>query len=476
MSFQTIFALIKKGIVRITIFVVIAAVLVGLIGGIIILTNREAAAFQSIIEFSYEGIEEGLDPWGRQLDVTKIKADNIITSALVENRFSEERRLKLKSLIKDNLKIEGIVPQDIIKKKLIINEISIKNPTYLDQLNDLSYKCTDYIVTLTNNKQMKLTNAECLSILNSIVDNYIVDFRRAYGYSDLLGTLVARRDLEVTDYEYVELFDIYNSQVEDILRFIDNEMIPKAFDFRSSESKLSFQDMRSRVKSIMDNDVKSLEIYIFNKAVAREAKTTAIDVITYIDDKIEKLDKKIAAIDAICNELKIAMEDFREFFNTRIDVNGAEEKYLANGDIYEKYSTDYLKYITDSVDYTMQKVLWESRSTNFNDALSNNPPEERQSHRDKVDSMILAIEDRLATEIALINSAIDEFIEVEVMKDSISKSIAAVKKPSNDIDIKLLILSEVLAVFIAFVVAVGITSSKEKKLALQQETKKDDTK
>lgn len=467
LTFHNIFALIKKGIVRITIFMVIAAVLVGLVGGIIILANRETAAFQSIIEFNYEGIEDGLDPWGRKLDVNKLKADNIITSALVENRFSEERRLKLKNLIKENLKIEGIVPQDIIKKKLIINEISIKNPTYLEQLNDLSYQCTDYMVTLTNSKQMKLTNAECLSILNSIVDNYITDFRSAYGYSSLLGTLIARRDLEITDYEYVELFDIYNSQVEDILRFIDHEMIPQAFDFRSSESKLSFQDMRSRVKSIMDYNIKSLEIYVFDKAVAREAQTTAIDVVTYIDDKIEKINKKIAAIDALSDELKVAMADFREFHNTRVDVNGAVENYLVNGDIYQQYSTRYLSSIAESVDYTMQKELWEGRIDKFNRALNNVLPEaEVQLHRDKVDSMLLIIEDKLATEIALINAAIDEFIEVEVMKDSISKSIAAVKRPANDIDIKLLILSEVLAVFIAFIIAIAITSAKEKKLAL----------
>lgn len=64
--------------------------------------SKAPPTYQAVIEFNYEGVEDGLDPWGRHLDVTKIKADNIITKALIDNNFTEAERAKLKSKIKNN--------------------------------------------------------------------------------------------------------------------------------------------------------------------------------------------------------------------------------------------------------------------------------------------------------------------------------------------------------------------------------------
>lgn len=65
-TFQSIYALVKRSFVRIVVFAIIAAVIVGAIGAMGILISTNDPLYQAIIEFNYEGAEEGLDPWGRK--------------------------------------------------------------------------------------------------------------------------------------------------------------------------------------------------------------------------------------------------------------------------------------------------------------------------------------------------------------------------------------------------------------------------
>lgn len=459
-TFQSIFALIKRSFVRIVVYVVIAAVVVGLCGTIVILVNKEEPTFKAIIEFNYAGAEDGLDPWGRRLDVTKIKADNIITKALEEN-FTQAERAKLKSKIKNNLSIAGIVPEDIVKRKMIINEIATKDLSHLDELNELSYNCTSFIVTLTNDKSMELDNKQCIDILNRILDTYIANFRATYGYNDVLGSLIAY-DIDFKKYDYVEMFDVYNTQITDIIRFIDT-LLTEAKGFRSTSNNLTFEDYKSRILSIRDYNIKALETYIFDKGIANEKAT--INVTTYIEEKLSNIEIEIEATEKLLEETDRAMtEIFEAYYNTKKDVNGNEEKYLANGEIYQQYHDNYMMYQTELVAQNTEKKLWTNRRNKFRDATDEYTAAEREEHRDEADFMIETINDLLLVEIDYINEAVDEYIETEVMKNSINKSVSAVKTNIETFDIKLLVIVVILAMFIAFVAALVVTSKKEKKV------------
>ena len=184
-TFQSIWALIKKSGLRILIYVLIVAIIVGGVTALFMLANSgEPEKYQAMLEFNFEGVEDGLDPWGRSLDVSDIKSDSVVTEALVENDFSEEQRTELKSKLINNISISGIVPEETMNKILITQEIATKNPSQLTELINLSYFSTSYVVSLTNDKKMKLNSSECIAILNSIVDNYIKDFKEKYGYSN----------------------------------------------------------------------------------------------------------------------------------------------------------------------------------------------------------------------------------------------------------------------------------------------------
>lgn len=457
---QAIFQLIKRSFVRIVIFVLIAAIVVGLSATIFIFATKEPPTYQAVIEFNYEGVEDGLDPWGRHLDVTKIKADNIITKALIDNNFTEAERAKLKSKIKNNITIAGVVPEKIMNQILIVQEIATKNPMQLTELNNLSYTSTSYVISLVNEKDMDLDSKQCINILNSIVDFYVTDFRSTYGYNQVLGTLIAE-EIDFSTYDYVELFDVYNTQIQDVLRFLE-EIIVEAKSFRSTQSKLSFEDMRSRVKSILDYNIKSLETFIFDNGIASDS--SIIDVKTYIEEKLSNINIQIEATQQLLADTERAMSEvFQPYYNTRKDINGNEERFLANGEIYQQYSDNFMKYQSRIVEQTTEKTLWTNRSIKFEGASTTYTPTEREEHRDKADLMLEKINQQIVMEIGYINEAVNEYIESAVLKDSITKAVSAVKAAPNNFNLKQLILVEMLAVFLAFIAAIFVTSYKEKK-------------
>ncbi|HHU43488.1 MAG: hypothetical protein ACOX2Y_00305 [Christensenellales bacterium] len=465
LTFQSIFALIKRSFVRIVIFVLVTAVLTGGVGAIIIFAIKEPQNYQAMIQFNYAGVEDGLDPWGRKLDVSKIKADNIISEALIENNFSEKERAELRDKIKNNITIAGVVPDDIMEQILIIKEIATKNPQQLNELKNLKYYSTSYVVCL-NSDELDLSHSQYIDILNSIVDNYIVEFKEKYGHGDVLGTLIAE-EVDFSTYDYVEIYDVFNTQVQDIIRYL-NFLVDSSGSFRTTSTKLSFADLRSRVNAIKNYNLKSLETYIFEYGIASENSLIGVEV--YIQEKLERIDIQIAATENLINNTKQAMEDFRDFYNTRRDVLGNEEQYLANGDIYQMYANDLVKYQKELVQYQTDKELWEKRLEKFQ-AFVDQEENDQSDHTkaemiDYADAMIENISTALKSEIDRINDAVQEYMETEVLKNSIMKTVSAVRVFEDKDNIKTLAIAVIIASFLAFLAALIVTNIKEKKASI----------
>lgn len=456
-TFQSIFSLIKRSFVRIVIYCVIAAVVCGGVTTLILLIPRDNPVYQAIVEFNYQGAEEGLDPWGRSLDVTKIKSDNIITKALEENNFDLEARAKLKSKLKDSIHIAGIVPENIMEKILVISEIATKNPAQLIDILQLSYTSTSFVVTLEVEKDMGLTKKQSIAILNSIVDNYIEEFKKDYGYGEALGSIIAG-GVDFDEYDYIEVYDLFHSQINDILRFVDLR-IAEAPSFRSTTTKMTFEDMKARVNAVKNSTMKPLELLIFQNGLSKTG--TKIEARKYINDKIDSLSREITAAEAALLATQNAIDNFEFAYDTKTFSDGSMDKTVVNVEPLMKLQTDLQVYQKNVVSLDSEKKIWQDRLEFFdpNQQIEDKDPDAKA----KADTLIELINKRLVEEIESINVAVQEFIDVELLKNSVQKSVAAVKAPNEAFDIKVLLIVVFLGMFAAFTTALIVTNTKEKK-------------
>lgn len=465
-TFQSICNLIKRSFVRIVIFCVIAAVLCGGVTSLILLLPRDNPVYQAIVEFNYEGAEEGLDPWGRTLDVTKIKSDSIITKALEDNNFDQESRALLKNKLKDNINIAGVVPEDIMKKILVIKEIATKNPAQLNDINELSYTSTSFVVSLEVEKDLKLTGTQSVAILNSIVDNYIAQFKNDYGYGEALGSIIAG-GVDFSTYDYLEIYDLFNSQISDILRFV-NLRIAEAPSFRSTKTKMTFEDMKARVNAVKNSTMKPLELLVFQNGLSKDGST--IDAYKFINDKIESLTRDIASTQAALNATQDAIVNFNFAYNTKTYSDGSQEKTVVNVEPLVKFQNEVQTYQKLLVSQNLEKQIWTARLAFYDpQALAGDKDPNAAT---KADALIADTNAKLVEEIGYINSAVQEYIESELLKNSVQKSVAAVKIPYEDFDMKLLMIVVFLGMFAAFMLALAVTNSKDKKARLVMTAKK----
>lgn len=459
-TFQSICNLIRRSFVRIVIFCLIAAVLCGGVTSLILLLPRNNPVYQAIVEFNYEGAEDGLDPWGRTLNVTKIKSDSIITKALEDNNFDQEARALLKNKLKDNINIAGVVPDDIMEKILVIKEIATKNPAQLNDINELSYTSTSFVVSLEVEKDLDLTDNQSIAVLNSIVDNYIAQFKKDYGYGEALGSIIAG-GVDFEDYDYIEIYDLFNSQINDILRFVDLR-IAEASSFRSTVSKMTFEDMKARVVAVKNSTMKPLELLIFQNGLTKEG--SAIAASKFIVDKIESLTREISSTQAALTATQDAIDNFTFAYDTKTFADGSFEKTVVNTEPLVRFQTDLQTYQKLLVNQTAEKGIWTERLAYYDPAA---PAENKDPQATaKSDALINEINASLMKEIGYINEAVQEFIDSELLKNSVQKSVAAVKIPYEGFDIKVLMIVVLLGMFAAFMIALAVTNSKDKKARL----------
>lgn len=462
LTFQMIWELLKKSFVRIVIYAAIAAVLAGSIGLIVHFTTKPDTQYQAIVQYNYKGAEEGLDPWGRKLDVSKIKSDKVVMSALEKLNYSTADAAKIKLGIVNNITLSGMVPEEAMEQILIIKEIATKNPTALNDLTSVSYVSTSYVISLTNDEKLNLSGSECIAILNAIVEVYISDFRKTYGYSDLLGTFIAE-NIAFDDYDYIQIYDLFDSQLTEIVRFLSSRMID-AGSFRHTDTKMSFEDMRVKTQNLKNYELKTLETYIMENGVQKE--DINVPALTYIEERLRDITDQTTIVNTRKQSTLDEMDSFKFQYNTYTDVNGNVNSILANGEAYSALSANLASYNAQLAELSTTEAKWVRWENKFKN-LAAISEEERKEITVHTDKMISDLNAKVVSLMTDINSAIDEYMEVEVLKNSVLPALAATATTPEGSGLKILLIVEVLVIIVAALVAIGITKRKESRSTVE---------
>lgn len=456
-TFKKLFWLLKKSGVRMLILCVAALLLVALIAGSVILaTYKDNATAETLVDFNFKGIEDGKDPFGRTFDVSKIKSSNVVSNALAElKKDGIEIDPKYQNAIIDNLSIEGIVPDDIMQKILIIKSISEKDVSQLTQLNDLTYFPSRYRLTISDLKKCGLDKKTAPALLNKIVASYVEYFKETYSEDNILATIAPSVNLD--EYDFVDMYDVFSSRISTILMYLENKA-KAAPNFRSSETSLSFNDLINSVELLRDLDVAIFENHVTNNGVTNNPKS----IIKNLEAKKVRLNSQISSTETL---IKALTDSIAEYNNGAIYVpgeNGAQGMFLSTPSA--KYDELVTRKITAQVNLTnYQKDLadLEERIEKFKTNLDPDitPADEKTIAENKAlaTQQAESISTKLNNLIISINLTTDQYLETEAFADSISTAVPAVYQLNLSTSLKIILIAAVLAVVVAAIVAVLLT-------------------
>lgn len=268
-------------------YFLILAVCIGICVGLLITGVQYLAGKNSyasaVVSFHYQGIEDGLDPNGASFDINKIKSPAVIDAALTSLGITDMSTED----IRQNIVIEGVIPEDAIERITVINQMAEKDATSYEKILDVNYFPSQYVVYLYRNRY--LSSSETTEVLNAILDSYRDYFMDTYANAEVLS--VTSNLINYEEYDYLEAIDMLQSQIDIMLSYV-SERRDQAPDFRSSTTGLAFGDIETSLRAVEDIELSSLASYVENLTLTKDKERMQ----EYFDYKIRKYNMKLSEL------------------------------------------------------------------------------------------------------------------------------------------------------------------------------------
>ena len=372
--------------------VVIALLNLGISGGKRLVTGTVS----SVINFSFDGIESGLDPAGNKFDVNEIKSKDIIRESLKETGLDGDV-----NHIYSHINIDGVVPLDVIER--ITKYDSIYNSDVIvssKSIQDTSYYPTQYKIVLECSSETGLSKKEGALLLNKITEKYREVFYNNYGYNSSLESAVV--SIDYTEYDYVDAVDVFDSSLGSLKNYIDELAASDNTRFRS-ETGYTFADLSSSIDTVRNEDLDWISSYITLNNVTKDKK----NLIANYKFKIEDLKRsKIISeeqLKAVSETIEVYEKNSILIFSNATDA--ANASLTQSSDTYDNLITQKIEAQANLSACEQNIKRYEERIKSLENGASTAADEE------VVDAELKKISGKIDTLINTVNETASEYYE-----------------------------------------------------------------
>lgn len=278
---------------------VCAGVLLGaIVTGMKALTGSTSYA-SAVISFSYDGIDQGQDPNGGALDVTKLKSTPIVSAAL--------ESLQLKDVdvegVRSALKITGVMPDSVKQEIAVINTVAEDAAEYYTNISDLDYFPSQYVVQL--NKIKGLNGEKTNELLNAVLAAYRDYFLETYANTDVLS--ISTNVINYEDYDYLQAADMLSNQIDLMQNYVDARA-EEAGAFRANSTGLSFGDLSNSISTIRTLDLGNFVSYVQSRNLIKDAAVR----VDYYQYQIEQYNLELQEVQAQLSNVEKSIAEYEK--------------------------------------------------------------------------------------------------------------------------------------------------------------------
>jgi len=156
---------------------------------------------KTIISFNYNGIEKGLDPHGKNMDVSMIKSpvvlDNVVKALTLEQYGVSSNDLRI------NINITPIIPGNITEH---ITRLEGDIKGNIETLQKYIYYPNKYIINFNLNRKMNISASLAQQIVDEVVKQYQEYFYKTYSDMSVLASAIHPVDYAEYDYPEIKYF------------------------------------------------------------------------------------------------------------------------------------------------------------------------------------------------------------------------------------------------------------------------------
>lgn len=382
----------------------------------------------AVLSYGYKGIEDGVDPQGRPLDVGKIKSSQVLTNAMNDlNLF--DKGITIED-IRSNIIIQPILPEDVMTRILAYKEIATKNPSILETLSELQYNATQYVVTIRRSAKLKKLNDNQLTgLLSGILSYYSDYFIDEYGDKNLVATITDR--FNPNSYDYTETIKILNVQINNMITYCDVKR-RESPNFRSPNTNQTFADIIANLNLIKQTDINRISSLV----LATDMTTDKDKLITMYRYGIQELEKDLVVAEENARQATAAADSYTKSKSVVMGTSDGQPLEIdQSSDVYDKFMQEALtqnqraNQLREEIKADKQRLaaLGEQVLVDSNDDPDN--PEHgyvkaptirrsNQADRDYVEESIPMIITSLRDMVRIINDTAEDYLVLEAFKDA----------------------------------------------------------
>jgi len=411
------------------------------------LTVKYTGTVSGIISYNYKGAEDGLDPYGRLLDVTKLKSPKVLEPVLSQLNLYE-KGVTVED-IRQNIRIEGIIPEDAMQRILIIHDISPEEPSKLEDLNELSYIPTQYTVTLRIPKKLSvLKGAIGVELLSSVLRSYQEYFFEEYSDRSILSTAIV--SLPYNEYDYYDSFKVLNGQFNNMINYL-NAKRNEAPYFRANSTQMSFGDIITNLNLIKTIDLANMRALVEVRLVTKDIDFAISCYKAIILDKT--LEKDVQMENARIT--KEAAENYEKDTAVLFGSTGAYPalQFSQPSETYDSLIEQAVAAEEQAVSLQRDIEYYQKRISDMEMiSLIQDPVivANRKLDVAQVESLIESVSKKMAEWINVINDTVDEYMESVAMKD-VTKVVLFPQYKSSFISyLKIMAIITIAVIFMGF--------------------------
>lgn len=469
LSLRKLWNLVKLSATRMLIFCIIAAVVMVTVSFVIINTTRKQNQhISTVINYNYDGIDEGNDPYGRTLNVNRIKSATVVSKALdVINSAGDNIDPALQQSIINGITIEGVIPDDVMQQILIIKEIATNNSSALSQLSDIEYHPSSYVISLKNLNALNLSQTTAKALLNEIVNQYIIQFKKDYLEQPLLSGNIVTVTAETADtvlaaYDYLEISNIYYSYIVQATSYVNGKSntAPK---FRSIKTGKTFSDIASELSLL-----RTIDLNKYDSAILSNGLTTDIESL------VNSLQLKITQTKAAYDESKAKADAYfdaiEKYDNGQTVVVGPNGETVLSGvptQAYNNLFNNYTAYVNQAAQYDSVLKNYQTQldvyyDTTTKDYITNpNNTAENQAAAKVLAQKLSAAVTNL---ISVVNDTVEEYLDTEYFDNAVKMVVPATYNSTLETNFGMMLIVSILVVIVAAIIAMIVTHVKVKKI------------
>lgn len=403
----------KKLIVLITAVIFLISS-IGIYGKTLFFSHVKGEA-STILSFQFDGIDQGLNPHGGTFDIQNVKNSSVLEKTIADLKL-EEKGITPEMLSK-HIKLKAYVPKDVLTR--ILPQSGGIGTSALEQVEGMTYHPTQYKVTLTNAKDLKLKEKEAKQIVDTLVANYTEDFISRF--KDTQVIVSAAEPIDSNSYDYSEYITLVKGQLDMMYQYLlakDQE----ARTFKAETTGVGFGDLLARIELLQDVEIANATALIDTFTITKDQE----ELVSIYENRISKLLRDKSQIVERKESLKKAVEQYQKD-PTIVLENGAV--FVGNGEtvtdeeegtLHDRLTSEYILAETEYNSITHNIVYYQELLAKLKNNTQNSAA--IKAYKEELDESIAYIEDQMAKISKLTLETADEYFQNDAFKDSVKQA------------------------------------------------------